>query len=170
MAANVRMEIVGVRETLAALKKLDPELRKATVREIKAPARVMVATAKSRVPSQAPMSGWRGGERGSTGFPGWNDPRRGVKLKFGGRRRSNKKWWPLLQLSQDDAAGALFDMAGKKGGNGSPQSRQFLANVSRYGAPSRTIWPAVEQHKDQVTASVRVALAKAEAIVNKQTR
>jgi hypothetical protein len=165
--ASVNVSYTGVRETLSALKKLDPELRRQTVREIKKPARPILADAKARVP-ESPMSGWRSGER--VRFPTWNTPAKGLRLAFGGRAKVKRSQWPLLSLKNTDPGGALFDLAGKRGGNGSPQSQQFLRNVARFGRPSRVVWPAVEGRQAEVAAAVRVALDKAEAIINRQTR
>jgi hypothetical protein len=166
MAVNPKVSVVGARETLAALKKLDPELRKQTVREIKSAGRPVLATARSLVPSQA-MSGWGAGNWGARG---WDDPARTLKVRFGGRAAKKRQQWRLLSLKQEGAAGAIFDLAGKQGGNGTPQSRQFLANVDRFGGPSRTVWPAVEKNKDAAEATIVAALRKAESTINKTTK
>lgn len=166
MAVTPKVSVVGARETLAALKKLDPELRKQTVREIKTAGRPVLATARSLVPPRA-MSGWGPNNWGERA---WDDPARTLKVRFGGRARKKRQQWPLLTLKQEGAAGAIYDMAGKQGGNGTPQSRQFLANVARFGAPSRTVWPAVERNKDAAEATIVAALRKAETTINKTTK
>jgi hypothetical protein len=162
------LEVQGVAEMLRTLKQLDPELRKSTVKAIKAPAKVILATARATIPNEAPMSGWRGGTRGNGQFPKWNPgaAKKGVKLKFSSSMSQRKRQWDLLRVVQTDAAGAVFDMAGKNGGSGTRQSQQFLANLRAFGSPSRDVWPAVEKHSAEVTAAIRVAVAETEAILN----
>lgn len=156
-------ELVGVKELLAELKNLDPQLRKETVAAIKAPAKVIVATAKSLVPNQ-PARRWVGGTRAAGKFPRWDagKARAGLTIKFGGRINRQSREWPLVSIVQRDPGGIIYDMAGKAGGNGTRQSQVFLANLRRYGKPSRTVWPAVERHNPDVTAAITAAVRAAE--------
>ena len=158
------LEVKGVAQMLRTLKEMDPELRKTTVRAIKAPARIIANDARSRVPAKPPMSGWRGGARKK--FPTWNDPAKGIKVKFSSGMSQRKRSWDLVRIVQTDGAGSVFDMAGKRGGDGTRQSEQFLANLRRHGQPSRTLWPAVEKHGTEVTAAIKLAVAETEAILN----
>lgn len=164
-------ELVGVKELLAELKNLDPLLRKETVKEIKAPAKVIVATAKSLVPTGRPARRWVGGTRTDGKFPRWDSgkAKAGIKLKFGGRIARQSREWPLVSIIQSDPGGAVYDMAGKSGGNGTRQSQVFLANLRMHGKPSRTVWPAVERHNPDVTAAITAAVRNAEKELYRRT-
>jgi hypothetical protein len=164
-------ELSGVKELLAELKNLDPLLRKETVAEIKAPAKVIVATAKGLVPTHRPTRRWVGGTRTAGKFPRWDSgkAKAGIGLKFGGRVNRQSKEWPLVSIVQKDPGGVVFDMAGKKGGNGTRQSQVFLKNLRMYGKPSRTVWPAVERHNPDVTAAITRAVRNAEKELYRRT-
>lgn len=177
---NVTVSVVGVRELMKAIRQIDPELRRTTVKEIKSAAKPIQQTAKDAYPSEI-MRNWkpglagRGRTRGGAGWPGYSDQkaRSSVKINYGGKARKNEQRWRLLRVVQSDAAASIFDMAGRKNpsGNGTPQAAQFMFNLSGAAngkSASRTIWPAVESHMSEVTASVLRALKVAEARVQQK--
>jgi hypothetical protein len=55
---------------------------------------------------------------------------------------------PLLTLRTTDAAGAIFDMAGRtfpgRGSEGGERGAAMIRQLNSFGAASRTLWPAAE--------------------------
>lgn len=174
---TLTVSVVGVREMMKTIRKIDPELRKVTVRTIKQAAKPIVATAQQSYPDTI-MRNWRdkpakkGRVRNGRGWPAYEKGQatKSIKIHYGGRAPREKQRWRLLRVVQWNAAGAIFDMAGRLNptGNGTVQAGQFMNNLS--GAAngrraSRTIWPAVELHMPQVTDTVLEALRVVERTI-----
>ncbi len=107
MPATIKTEVVGVKETIKALRQVDPEFRKQFNRAAKDVVAPMVAEAKSLYP-QLPLSGmarpWT--PKSFSIFP-WQvaKVRSGVKVKTSTRRNKNA----VLYVSQGEPAGVLFE-------------------------------------------------------------
>ena len=172
--ADLRITVTGARETLREIKTLDIELRKQTWKSMRSASKPLLAAARNLVPAAPPMRNWRtvdatsGRARGGAGWPAWNTPSKGVKVKIGGRARRTERTWPLLRLTQTDAAGAIFDMAGRKSSGNGPQGVAFINNLNLVRSASRSIWPAAEQHSDDVQRGVLEALAVAESHIQRR--
>lgn len=146
--------VFGVREAMKALSKVDPVLRRETQKRMRRAAEPLRVAIRAQIPSDPPMSGW---ERGRYAFDG-AAAKRGVRPRYGGRARGNNAW-PLLTMTQSDAGGAVFDMAGRASSGKSPQGRQFIANLrARSGQASRSMWRGVEGNLDAVVTEARRAV------------
>jgi hypothetical protein len=133
---TVAPQVYGVRETLKELKTVEPKLRAQVTREAKRAAEPLRADAQRRVPTTAPMSGWR---------EEWTPANTRVTVRFGGRARGDKEVWPLLRLMHARKEGAMFDISGRKSDGETVQGKQFVANLRRTdGDASRSLWPAAE--------------------------
>jgi len=165
MEATVRVQ--GVKETLKILKQVDPELRKALMKEMRTAAKPLVQEVQRALPVQAPLSGMD-----NEGRLGWNSTRvtRNVKLKVGGKKVRSQRGqeFPLLRVTINDAAAAMFDMAGRGGSGNTPQGQALIRGLSRYGAPSRTAYPSAEKRLPEVTRGVLEAIDKAAAQINRE--
>lgn len=169
MTATAKVQVQGVKETLKALKQIDPELRKAAVKEMRTAAQPLVSEVKAGMPDQ-PLSGWK--EEGELGWR-TNKVKQSVKLKFGGRkiRGQGGNQYPLLRLVIGSPAGAAFDKAGRRNAPRTPQGQSFINALTRkYGSASRRAWPATEKHMDSIQRGVLQAVDKAAAEVNKEIR
>lgn len=169
MTVNANVQVQGVRETLKALKQIDPELRKQAVKEMRTAAQPLVTEVKSQMPDQ-PLSGWK--EEGELGWRS-SKVKQSVKLKFGGKRVRSQggSQYPLLRLVIGSPAGAAFDKAGKANAPRSPQGRAFIdALESKYGPASRRAWPITLKNMDRINRGVMEAVDKAAAEVNKEIR
>ena len=160
------MEVQGVRETIVALRKLDPELRKEFNRRARKIAEPIVREARGRY-TQVPLSGMnrRWAPAGRQVFPFTpSDAKKGVRIKIDTSKRlrahgeTTGRPVGVVSIKQTNVAAIVFDMAGKASESG--LSRQLSA---RWGAPSRVMWPAAEQHVDTVSAEMR-------ALVNDASR
>ena len=136
--------VYGVRETLAELRAISPELQKECQANIKAAARPLQEAVAGRIPSGPPLSGFN--HKGRTG---WTTGGRRVRTKLGGRKRKGANEWPLLSVIVSGSAASIYDMAGR--GSSSNLSQQL---GSRHGSASRAAWPGAEASLQAVQASV----------------
>jgi hypothetical protein len=133
-------QVTGVRETLAALKSIDKKLERESRKRMRQTVAPLQNEARSLIPSGPPMSGWT---RGRYAFDG-GKAKAGVRVKIGGSASRKKESWPLVTMTQNDAAGIIFDMAGRRSSGRSASGRQFIANLNRFGRASRSMWKAAE--------------------------
>ncbi len=169
MTATANVQVQGVKQTLKALKDIDPALRRAAIKEMKTAVQPMVNEVRSKMPNK-PLDNW-----GEGGRLGWdvNQVRKSVKVKFGGRkvRGGSGNQYPLLRLVIQSPAGAVFDIAGRRSNGRSPQGTAFInALTADWGRASRTAWPTAEKHIQDVQRGVLIAIDKAAAEVNKEIR
>lgn len=156
MPGTAEIEVVGIKETIKALRRLDPEHRKEFNKGVRSVVAPMMAAAKSAYP-QLPISGmgrnWQ--QRGSAKFPyEVGKVRAGVKVKVSTRRNSNS----VVYISQGNAAGAIFEVAGTKT-PGAPFNVQLRARSSR------VLWPTFDRFQPQITQGIGDLVKKAEATV-----
>jgi hypothetical protein len=153
VSTETSIEIYGVREALAELGKLDKKYRFAAQNRIKAAAGPMLDEARQTYPDnstiQDALSGWsRGGRLGYDK----SKVDKGVTIKIGGRSYGNA--YAVVTLVQNNAGGALFDIAGLRDGSQGVggtdrlgrsredvQSDAFLAALNaRFGKAQRGLW------------------------------
>lgn len=153
MPGSASIEVVGVKDTIKALRQLDPELRKQFTRDIKKVVAPMVAAAKSGYPV-LPMSGMaRNWTQGASQKLPWefSKVKAGVKVKTSTRRDANS----VVYISQGTAAGAIFEVAGT--GN------RFGANLRARN--SRVLWPVYDRYAGSIEAGVADIVRDAEKAV-----
>jgi hypothetical protein len=193
MPTSASYQVYGIREALAEINKVDRTLRRQITKDIQAGAGTrLVTAARAFIPTKDPLSGMGRGNiiKGRDGT-GWSRDRvlagiRTVVGKQGQRARtvtfSNGRTadfkatqYQLLVLQQRDAAGAIWDHAGIRGGG------QFVTNLLAHGehvgpakAPramepaAMSVLPAVE---DEVTKIVeRVMTIVNRNLVTTRTR
>ena len=161
MTPETSIQVIGLKDALAELKRVEPQLRKELTRSIKGDAAPLVNAARELVPIGAPLSGMR------TGKFAWSaKARSGIGIKMGGRARGNE--FTILSLRQNNGVGQIFDMAGKKGGS-SKKGEAFIAALSaRFGRPSRSMWPAAEKALPQVTEAITATIDEALGDINRR--
>lgn len=170
--SGIRMDIKveGLAQMFRDLGRIDPELRKAAVKNVYAVGRIIQNDARGRVPASPPMSGWarRRGQRGRWVWtPGQTRSRIRVKVSTGSAKRDEIR---LVRVIQSDAAGSIYDMAGRKSSGRSRQGQQFVRNLNRKGRASRTMWPAAEANKDEVERALREAIDDMADTLNRRMR
>jgi hypothetical protein len=158
MPASARVEVVGVKDTIKALRQVDPECRKEFNRGIKDVVAPMVATAKGAYPAM-PLSGMQRAwvQGGSQKLP-WeaSKVRSGVKVKTSTRRNANS----VVYITQANPAGAIFEIAGE--GN-----RFGAALRSRNG---KVLWPTYDRYATQIAEGVDKLVREAERTVQGMVR
>lgn len=156
MPVDTRIEVNGLAEALKALQRVDPELRKEVVKGMKKAASPLETAARQLVPETKPLTNWynwRGG---------WDSSqvKRGIKVAFrGGRVRGQERdVFPLLTLRQTNAAGVIFDIAGRsfpgRRSEGAARGRAMVDKLDQVAPPSRSMWPAVEKNMDVVESAL----------------
>lgn len=171
---------IGLEHAFRTLREIDPVLYKQAQKRLKGDLKPIAQEIKGKLPGEPPLSRWRptqtsfidsnrtmrhGGTARMPVYIAASARRRvGVIVRrqrvkgFSGRRA-------LVALRQSDAAGQVFDLAGKN-------RNQFGSNLSsKWGLdPSRLMWPTVERRKDVITSSITQAKFDMEAIINEQLR
>jgi len=185
MPTSASYQVYGIQEALAEINKVDRVLRRQITKDIQAGAGTrLVTAARSFIPTKDPLSGMGRGNmiKGRDGT-GWSRTRvlagiRTVVGKRGQRARtvtfSNGRTadfkatqYQLLVLQQRDAAGAIWDHAGIRGGG------QFVANLLAEGehvgpatAP-RALEPAAQSVLPAVEDEVSKIVERVMTIVNR---
>ena len=168
MTVDFSTEVVGVRDTVALLKKTEPAIFKEFRSKAKFAVDPMVKDAQARITQAsarngkgAPLSGmlkpWS--PNGRQVFP-WNQQKavKGVKVKILTSKQS------FLAVSQMNVAGAVFDIAGRKNPN------LFSKNLNISADPSRTMWPAAEAKEDEVKRNLSVLVDFVNEKTNRKLR
>ena len=178
--------LTGIKETVDALKEFD----KSAVRKFNKVINTELANAErdahgivrgiSNSQTDTPMSGWRTynaanprrSSRGGAGWPGWNSGEviagiRKTKAQGKVRRDYTTSAGALVNKS---AAGAIFEIAGRKSGGTIARSSggQFMRTLSaRFKPASRLIWRVVDKDRAKIEANVKKALDEAKAELQK---
>lgn len=151
MTATAGIEVFGVKEAIKELRNIDPQFRKDLNRDAKQVAAPAVDDAKSRYPMQF-LSGmkFKWAPKGVVKFP-YEQAKavRGVKVKVD----TSKKNQGTIVITQTDPAAAIIDMAGKAGGKGARGSN-FVSQITRFGPPSRIMWPAYVAHSADIEQNI----------------
>ena len=174
--------LTGIKETLDALKEFD----KSAVRKFNKVINTELANAERDAhgivrgigngQTDTPMSGWRPynaanprrSTRGGAGWPAWNNSEviAGIrKTKAQGKVRADYTT-SAGALINKSAAGAIFEVAGRKSGGTSERSAggQFMRTLSaRFKPASRLVWRVVDKDRAKIQANVSKALEEAKA-------
>ena len=147
MTVNTTIQVSGVKETINALKKIDPQLQKdfrAKANEIAQPA----INAAKDVYTQVPLSGmaYKWSSRGRQLFPFSVDKaKNGVKLRIDTRRNAVG----VILIEQKDPATAIFETAGRANANRLGDQLGFVG-----AGRTRLIGPAVYKARRGVEAEM----------------
>ena len=164
MTATIKTELVGVRQAVASLNKIEPGLRKEFAAQLTAIAAPAIQAAQSRYTALGvPLSGmarpWSNNGRKLFPF----DPAKaakGVKVKLDTRRNATS----TIVISQGDAAAAIFETAGRKNSN------TLATNLGKTPPQGRTrlFGPAVYSKIREVTKEIERATLQVISRVNRE--
>jgi len=164
MAANLTIQVDGVKEAVKYLNKVEPGFRKTYVANMKEIAKPMTEAMKSqyddnRFPSGTKRS-WS--DEGRQIFPlTAANAIRGVSLRV-----NNNKAGAAFQVMQKNPAAAIFDIAGRA--NSNPLGTAFSTKFGR--SASRVIWPVFETKINDISANVQKVVDDVMAEVNKNLK
>ena len=190
--AQQKLEVKGIQETLAALNKIDPTYRRDVTKRIKRAGEPMLQEARSMITTivgvkGAPLSGMNRGSLIKGKEITWRTDavQKGFKIKVGVRASKERyvnfarftdgvqthteqvpfgsKPYKLMVMQQADAAGAIYDHAGRRTGG------MFVTNLNADGGGEqpRVIDKAVEENKPAVQSVVQEVIADIEKKTNK---
>ena len=153
-------EITGVKETIKALRRIDPELRKEFNTNYGRAVSPMTNAAKAIYDDQRFPSGTK-----RTWAPGGRKifPLTAAKAKTGVKPKINTSYrgGTALYVMQANPAAAVFDIAGRSTGLGAAFSAKFGRD------PSRVMWPVAERHEKQVKKNVEELVKETTKTVQK---
>ena len=164
-AWEVRVDAIGLKDTLAELRKYDKELYKKIADELKATAQPLAQEVGRAFPMVSPLQRWHieGGRKGKSRMPAYNpaSAARGVKpIVYSGSKFVGKEVG-ILRLQQMDAGGQVFDGAGSANAGA-----RFVQNLDKYrvtksegrGFRSRVMYGATKRGLPQIEDAVRRAI------------
>ncbi len=161
-----KITVEGVSETVAILRSFDRDTLKAINKEIYQEVKPMVGRSRALVPDTAPMSGWGKTSNGVWGTRLLYDSRAvkmGVRTKIASQRqRGTYIKERSLFLVQADAAGSIYETAGRRTKGRTQAGKQFIKNLEDpmrggiviNGKQSRVIWGVVYDSRKRVTLAV----------------
>lgn len=143
------VQIDNVKETRRALSKYAPDVKKALDRANREAGAPLVALAKAQLEA-SPMRNWgrwiskRDGR--DLGYS-QSEASKGIKIKQRGRAKRSP-YSGVLQLRNESAIGAIYELAGRKNNPSTSQGAKFIANMQAIqNVPSRgisrVIWRAI---------------------------
>ena len=149
MSASASIQIVGLKEAINGLRKIDPQLQKDFKAEATAIAQPAIDAGKAAY-TQIPLSQMRykWNDRGRKVFPFTvSSAQAGVRMRFDTRRNAVG----VILIEQKNQAAAIFESAGRKTTNRLGQSLDFVSSNRGFAMamPGRTrlIGPAVYKAK-----------------------
>jgi hypothetical protein len=163
----MKAQVVGLKETLRDLNKLDKELSKEIRKDIRNVVQPLADAINAEVPGGAPLSGMD--HRGRTG---WNN-RKKVAVKLDTRKPRKYVDRPGRTVTNVVRVTAIVDMAGRAGGNASraPQARRrpnfAPALTSRLGPPSRFMWRTAEGQLNEIQRNMTPIIERVEKAMNR---
>lgn len=166
MTATIDTELVGVRQAVASLNKIEPGLRKQFAAELNQIAAPAIQAAQQRYTALGvPLSGmsrpWSNNGRKLFPF----DPARaakGVKVKLDTRRNAAS----VISIQQTDAAAGIFETAGRRNTN------TLATNLGSTPGQGRTrlFGPAVYSKIREITAEIEKAALRVVNRVDREMR
>jgi hypothetical protein len=164
MPASTTIEIVGVKQTINSLRKIDPQLQKdfkADATQIAAPALKAAKAVYTKVPLSGMNYKWQEQGRTRQNFPFTVAKAiNGVKVRFDTRRNAVG----VILIEQKDPAAAIFETAGRANSNKLNTSLLFVGLPVSAGR-TRLIGPAVYKARRGIEAEMTKMIAKTMRVV-----
>lgn len=132
------VELSGVDELRKALKQYAPDLDKQLKKDLTIATQNVVNAARGYVPATPPLSNW-GREGGK--FPTYNaeDIRNGIRLSTARSKINKNGFASSVRIVNANAAGAIYETAGRKNSNGRPQAPLVKVVAPRHKNFGKTI-------------------------------
>ena len=171
--------IIGLEETVSLLKQWDPEALKIMNKEMYQVMKKIQVDARQLMPTATPMSKW-GMEAKETDKWGRlrfqsKSARMGLKTKIERQRRKGNWTSRAYIMINSDAAGAIYETAGRKNpGGASPQGAAFInaieadSGVTVRGKQGRVAYKAVEDRRFYTMNEIGDAINKGTAALNRK--
>lgn len=149
MSEQVNVTVDNVRPFRRELSKYAPDVKKALDKANREAGAPLIALAKAQIQGTNMSNYGRWISKKDGRDLSWNPSAAtsGIKIKQQGRAKGSP-WAGVLQLRNESAVGAIYELAGRKGSPSTPQGGKFIENlqniqnVSKKGI-SRVIWRAI---------------------------
>ena len=168
-AVSTKVEVVGLKEALKTLNKIDKSLRREITKDYKKIVQPVIDDANKLVPSNVPLSGMARNWSTRSGFkmlpwiPGMKQ-KIAAKINTRNIKENNagdKVNVGTFMIQWQGATGTLYDttMAGALG----------KALTARYGPRSRVMWKAYEQRQSDVMSEMEQLVKRVMEEANRET-
>jgi hypothetical protein len=180
---GIKVDVYGVRETLAELRKYERETFNRISDDLKTSAEPLAAAVGRAFPDE-PLRNWHtsGGRKGKSKLPPYNGStaKNRVKVGISTKRPRGSNQHGLIRIQQMDAGGQVYDSAGSitSGGQGGMASagQKFVSNLdknlrtkSRGGKTrSRIMYPFTEKNLPLVEKAIEISIRKIDGEVQKR--
>ena len=165
MPVSAKMEILGAKDAIRSLNKIEPGLRKQFAADATRIAQPAISEAQRRYSSiGVPLSGmtrnWA--SNGRKIFPyNVSKASRGVKIKLQGDRRVTS----VILIEQRDAATAVWESAGRKTTNALGDALGFIKPNT-----SRVLGPSVFSRRNEISGEMEKAILEVTRRVEKELK
>jgi hypothetical protein len=163
MSATTTIQVVGVKDTINALKKIDPQLQKdfrAQAKDIAAPAIKAAQDMYTQVPLSGMKYNWQQQGRTRKNFPfSVAKAKSGVQLRIDTRRNAVG----VILIEQKDPAAAIFETAGRANANKLGNQLGFVG-----AGRTRFIGPAVYRSRRAIEKEMKKMILDTAAVVRKE--
>ena len=180
---GINVEVYGVRETLAELRKYERETFNRISSDLKTSAQPL-ATVVGRAFPDEPLRNWHtsGGRKGKSKLPPYNGAtaKSRVKIAVSTKRPRGNNQHGLIRLQQMDAGGQVYDSAGSvtkaKRGASASAGQKFIANLDKRSViqssgeqyRSRIMYPFTEKNLPLIEKAIEVSIRKIDGEVQKR--
>lgn len=162
--AIMSAEIVGAKEALRELNKIDKKARRQVTKDYAQIVSVVIQEARNMTPQEPPLRGmkytWKTRSKKVSIFP-WNGSTsdRAMKPFVSGKKPRQYGAFvsdlAVFGIRWKGADAVAVEMAGR-GSVPTERGRQMVRSLNqKYGTPGRFLWRAYERHAERVTDEVR---------------
>lgn len=161
MVASSTITVVGIKDAMRELQKIEPDLAKQIKKDFKDVVKPVVNDAKLQVVN-LPLSGFKRNWKAGKLLP-WSQTAvsRSIIARYSNRRRGNSL--AVFSVTMKSPAGTIFDIAGRKSANRLGTALDLL-----YGRASRLMWPTYERHANQVNENMADLVEKITDATNRR--
>ena len=181
---GIKVDVYGVRETLAELRKYERETFNRISSDLKTSAQPLASAVGNAFPDE-PLRNWHttGERRGASKLPPYNGSaaKRKVKVAVSTKRPRGMNQHGLIRIQQMDAGGQVYDSAGSvtKGGQGSMATagQKFVSNLDKHlrikskgggNTRSRIMYPFTEKNLPLIEKAIEISIRKIDGEVQKR--
>jgi putative transposon-encoded protein len=154
---SAKVEVVGLKEALRELQKIDPKLRLKVTKDFKKITKPVEQAAKVLIPKQPPLSGWAKGWKTKSGYQmlpdsGWQGAKADKLVKSKVSSKRPREYAGVASNVTVFMANTVFDVAGRLNKNGDTKAGALMIQAleRKFGKASRVLWRAYDANKAEV--------------------
>jgi hypothetical protein len=179
---GIKVDVYGVRETLAELRKYERNAYVVIEKDLKESAKPAAKAVGSKFPDE-PLRNWHtsGGRKGKARLPEYNGAKakNKVRVAVSTKKPNGIGQHGLIRLEQSDAGGQVYDTAGSATtagrGAGATAGQKFVANLEKVGKQSkgdgfrsRIMYPQTKKNLPLIEKAVEASIRKIDGEVQKR--